>query len=49
RILDYIKPDRVHIMYAGRIVTSGGPDLVGQLEQKGYSWVKEEAESGAAV
>jgi len=42
RILNYIKPDRVHIMYQGKIVTSGGADLVDQLEAEGYDWVKEE-------
>jgi Fe-S cluster assembly ATP-binding protein len=42
RILDYVKPDRVHIMYKGRIALSGGPELVGQLEKQGYDWIKEE-------
>lgn len=42
RILDHIKPDFVHIMYQGRIVTSGGQELVEQLEAKGYDWVKKE-------
>ena len=41
RILDHIQPDFVHIMYQGRIVTSGGPELVSQLEAEGYDWVKE--------
>lgn len=40
RILNYIHPDYVHIMYKGRIVTSGGGDLVEELEAKGYDWVK---------
>jgi len=40
RILDYIKPDYVHILYKGKIVTSGGKDLVQVLEDKGYDWVK---------
>ena len=40
RILEYIKPDYVHIMYQGRIVTSGGHELVEALEAKGYDWVK---------
>ena len=40
RILDYINPDYVHIMYRGRVVTSGGPDLVAILEEKGYDWIK---------
>jgi len=42
RILNYINPDHVHIMYQGRIVTSGGAELVEQLEEQGYDWVKEE-------
>ncbi len=41
RILDYIRPDQVHILYRGRIVVSGGGELVEQLEKKGYDWVKE--------
>ena len=41
RILDYIRPDRVHIMYRGRIVTSAGPELVAELESRGYGWVTE--------
>ena len=42
RILNYIKPDYVHIMYRGRVITSGGQDLVETLEEKGYEWVKQE-------
>lgn len=42
RILDYIKPDFVHILYKGRIVTSGGKELVQTLEEKGYDWVKKQ-------
>jgi Fe-S cluster assembly ATP-binding protein len=41
RILNYIKPDRVHIMLGGRIVESGGPDLALHLEEKGYDWLRE--------
>ena len=41
RILTHIRPDFVHIMYQGRIVTSGGEDLVVELEEKGYDWIKE--------
>ena len=36
RLLDYIKPDRVHVLAGGRIVKSGGPELAGELEQGGY-------------
>ena len=42
RLLDYIVPDVVHVMYDGRIVQSGGPDLARELEAKGYGWVKDE-------
>lgn len=42
RLLDYIKPDFVHILYKGRIVYSGGPELALELEEKGYDWIKEQ-------
>lgn len=42
RLLNHIRPDFVHILYKGRIVTSGGEDLVVQLEEKGYDWVKKQ-------
>jgi len=42
RILDHIRPDYVHIMYKGRIVTSGGKELVTTLEEKGYDWVRQQ-------
>lgn len=41
RLLNYIKPDYVHVMLGGRIVESGGPDLALHLEEKGYDWVRE--------
>ena len=41
RILDYIKPDFVHILVDGRIAVSGGPELALELEEKGYDWVRE--------
>ena len=41
RLLDYIVPDFVHVMYDGRIVKTGGKDLALELEEKGYEWVKE--------
>ena len=43
RLLDYIVPDYVHVLYNGRIVKSGGKELAHQLEEKGYDWIKEEA------
>ncbi len=41
RMLNYIKPDYVHVMLGGRIVESGGPELALQLEEQGYDWVRE--------
>jgi Fe-S cluster assembly ATP-binding protein len=41
RILNYIKPEFVHVMFHGRIVESGGPDLALRLEETGYEWVRE--------
>lgn len=46
RILNYIKPDFVHIMLDGHIVESGGPDLALHLEEHGYDWLKNRAEVG---
>jgi Fe-S cluster assembly ATP-binding protein len=40
RLLDYVKPDRVHVLARGRIVKSGGPELAHELEQKGYGWLE---------
>ena len=48
RILHMVKPDFVHVMFEGRIVKEGGPELVGVLEEKGYGWIREEVEAGAA-
>lgn len=42
RLLNYITPDYVHVMYGGKVVTSGGPELAKRLEEEGYEWVKEE-------
>jgi Fe-S cluster assembly ATP-binding protein len=42
RILDYVEPDRVHVMIDGRIEESGGPELAHRLEDEGYDWVKEQ-------
>ena len=47
RLLDYIKPDIVHVMVDGRIVHSGGPELALVLEEKGYDWAKEELAAAA--
>ena len=42
RLLDYIKPDIVHILYKGRIVKTAGPELALELEERGYDWIKRE-------
>ncbi len=44
RLLDYIKPDVVHVMVDGKIVQSGGPELALQLEEKGYDWLQNTAQ-----
>ena len=48
RLLNYIVPDVVHVMYDGRIVKSGSKELALELEEKGYDWVKEISETTAA-
>ncbi|MBP2691704.1 MAG: Fe-S cluster assembly ATPase SufC [Muribaculaceae bacterium] len=45
RLLDYIRPDFVHILYKGRIVYSGGPELALELEEKGYDWIKQQVDN----
>ncbi len=45
RLLDYIAPDFVHVLYKGRIVKSGGPELALELEEKGYDWIKKEVDA----
>ncbi|HBC20646.1 MAG TPA: Fe-S cluster assembly ATPase SufC, partial [Porphyromonadaceae bacterium] len=45
RLLDYIKPDIVHVLYKGRIVRTAGPELALELEERGYDWIKEEVDS----
>lgn len=45
RLLDYIVPDFVHVLYKGRIVKSGDASLAKELEAKGYDWIKAEAEA----
>ena len=44
RLLDYIKPDFVHVLYKGRIVRSAGPELALELEERGYDWIKQEVD-----
>jgi Fe-S cluster assembly ATP-binding protein len=49
RILHMVQPTRVSIMFDGRIVKEGGPELVGELEAKGYGWIGEEVAAGASA
>jgi len=46
RLLNYIVPDFVHVLYNGRIVKSGGKELALELEEKGYGWLEESVEAG---
>jgi Fe-S cluster assembly ATP-binding protein len=48
RLLDYIVPDKVHVLSGGRIVHSGGPELALELEQRGYAWVSDAPKAPAA-
>jgi Fe-S cluster assembly ATP-binding protein len=49
RILHLVEPDFVHVLYQGRIVKEGGPELVGLLEERGYGWIGEEVAAAAAA
>src|SRR5881398_2705615 len=49
RILHLVEPDFVHVLYQGRIVKEGGPELVETLEEKGYGWIRDEVEAAAAA
>lgn len=49
RLLDYIVPDFVHVLYKGKIVKSGGKELALELEEKGYDWIKEAADASETV
>jgi Fe-S cluster assembly ATP-binding protein len=49
RILHMVEPDFVHVLYQGRIVKQGGPELVTTLEEKGYGWIRDEVEAAAAA
>ena len=42
RLLDYIKPDIVHVLIDGRIVKTAGPELATEIENRGFDWIKEE-------
>ena len=43
RLLDYLKPDVVHVLIDGRIVKTGGPELAGEIEERGFDWLKPES------
>jgi len=47
RLLEYIEPDYVHVLYKGRIVKSGDKNLARELEEHGYDWIKQEVDSKA--
>ena len=49
RLLDYIKPQFIHILYKGRIVMTGGPELALELEERGYDWIKEKIDAEDAA
>ncbi len=49
RLLDYIKPDVIHVLYKGRIVYTGGPELALEIEKKGYDWIKAEVDGRDAI
>jgi Fe-S cluster assembly ATP-binding protein len=49
RILHLVEPSHVHVLYEGRIVKEGGPELVTTLEEKGYGWIREEVEATASA
>ena len=42
RLLDYLKPDIVHVLIGGRIVKTAGPELALEIEERGFDWIKEE-------
>lgn len=49
RILEYVRPDHVHVFLDGRVAMSGGPELATQLESRGYEWVEADAVASQAV
>ena len=44
RLLDYLKPDVVHVLYKGRIVKTAGPELALEIERRGFDWIKKEVD-----
>jgi Fe-S cluster assembly ATP-binding protein len=49
RILNYVSPDHVHVLYKGQIVRSGGKELASELEAKGYDWIKNEIDGDESL
>ncbi len=45
RLLDYLQPEFIHVLYKGRIVKSGGPELAKEIERRGFDWIKEEVDN----
>ena len=45
RILEHVKPDKIHVLISGKIVKTGGPELALELEEKGYDWLEEDSEN----
>jgi Fe-S cluster assembly ATP-binding protein len=43
RLLDYLKPDIIHVLIGGQIVKTGGPELALEIDEKGFDWIKAEA------
>ncbi len=45
RILEHVKPDKIHVLISGKIVKTGGPELALELEERGYDWLEEDSEN----
>jgi Fe-S cluster assembly ATP-binding protein len=48
RMLEFLRPDRVHVLMKGRIVRSGGPDLASEIDRRGYEWIEGAAATAPA-
>ena len=49
RLLDYLKPDFVHVLIDGRIVKDGGPELAAEIERRGFDWIKDEVQGAVSL
>ena len=47
RMLEFVRPDRVHVLMGGRLVRSGGPDLASEIDRRGYEWIAPGSETAA--